>query len=409
MVFTLPQYTYMSLICNLPNDLFHSVLLMWLRHVDVGKLDSAMCNTEQRQQFQSAVTHSGFVLSNRYRSAVRTGVQNRLDSFLQWFMKRGIPTSQLTVTDSFVIEGGERLKYLRQYGKRVSEVIICNIMAHFNEIKAAIEDVCVHCPDILSFKNFKHTRQLGYHEHACLISVIAFGCPQLRNLYTCTGLADSDLIALGERCPHLTTVERICVWVTDDGLLAIARSGALLSLGLDSCLQLTDVGLQAAVGFCRRLESVYLDSCEQLTDATLIALGQYCHNLRDLNISCTDTTEKGLRAIAAGCPLLEELIAEQCAVGSAVEHIARSCPHLRVLIVPNVVVPREAALALAECCPLLQELDIYSCKAIGDEEITALVCGCPALWMLNIRGTSVTGMGRCAIRDGCRNLWRLIW
>jgi hypothetical protein len=149
-VFTLPQYAYMSLICNLPNDLFHSVLLWWLRHVDVGRLDSAMCNTEQRQQFQSSVTHSGFVLSNCYRSAAKTGVQNRLDSFVQWFMKRGIATSQLIVTDSFVIDGGERLKYLRQCGKRVSEVIICNIMAHFNEIKAAIEDVCVHCPKAIS-------------------------------------------------------------------------------------------------------------------------------------------------------------------------------------------------------------------------------------------------------------------
>jgi hypothetical protein len=67
-------------------------------------------------------------------------------------------------------------------------------------------------------------------------------------------------------------------------------------------------------------------------------------------------------------------------------------------------VPLQAVLALAECCPLLEDVNVSGSADVGDEEITALVRGCPALRKLNIWHTSTTERGLCAIREYCAPL-----
>jgi hypothetical protein len=396
----------MSLICSLPKDLFHSLLLSWLEHADVGRLDSALCNIGERKQFLCSVRASDFVLLKCQRPIVEAGA-NRLDLLLKWLVKRRIATSQLPVTNSCVSDCDGRLSYLKRSGKHVHEVIIRTSTASFDMVKAAIEDVCVHCPNILILENNSRIRNYSPLEHTDLISTIASHCAQLRNLYTCFGLTDHDLAALGAGCPHLTTVEMMDAEVTDDGIQKVARNGALRTLCVEGCVELTDEGLQAVVAFCPLLESVDLSACDELTDATLIAIGQHCPNLRELNIVETDVTDEGLQAIAAGCPLLETLNASQCDVGPAIEDIARGCPNLRVLIVTGVEVTAEAVQALAECCPRLEELGLCRCEEIGDEEITTLVRGCLNLTKLSITRTAVTELGLCAIREHCTQLTRI--
>jgi hypothetical protein len=283
--------------------------------------------------------------------------------------------------------------------------IISETTAPFDQIKAAIKDVCTHCSNIAVVECNIGKWGYGSPQHSGVISLVASHCSQLRKIYTRTGLVDDDLAALGAGCPALTTVDTMSAEVTDAGLLAIARNGALRALHMEGCLQVTDEGLQAVVSLCPHLESVDITSCEDLiTDSTLIALGQHCRNLRKLKTGYTYVTEEGLEAIAAGCPLLENLDVSACMVGPAIEAIARNCPLLRVLIVSEVEVPTEAMLALAECCPLLEELGLCGCPEFGDEEITALVGGCPDLQRLDIKRTAVTEVGLCAIREHCKKL-----
>jgi hypothetical protein len=406
---TLSRWHQMSLF-NLPKDLFQSLLLSWLGHLDVGRLDSAICNTGHRKQFLSSVIESAFVLSDYYQPAVGMGAANRLDLFMSWLMRRRIAASQLAVTFSCIHCCSERLNYLKHSGNRVREIIISTLSSPFNECKAAIKDICVHCPNISVIEYNFQTWGFGTPEHAHLINTIASNCPQLRQFYTGErGLTDGDLAALGKGCPHLTTIEHMGEDVTDTGLLSVARNGALITLDLGDSPLLTDQGIQAAAALCPHLEVVSIAYCEQLTDTTLIAFGQHCHNLRELNIretdmtdtglkaiafgcphleivdldSCTQLTDAalialgqhchhlrdldirhthmtdaGLRAIAAGCPLLEKLSAKVCNVGPAIEAIARGCPRLRVLISPEANVAAKARQALAECCPLLEKLDL---------------------------------------------------
>jgi F-box/leucine-rich repeat protein 2/20 len=258
-------------------------------------------------------------------------------------------------------------------------------------------------PDTALFESNIENWGFGSPGHTELIGIIASRCPQLRKLYTCLGLQDDDLAALGGGCPRLTSVDTISGDITDAGLMSIARSGALEALRLKGCIGLTEDGFLAAISLCPRLEIFDMASCNQLTDATLIALGQHCPILRVLNISYTNMTDDGLQAIAAGCPRLEVLCAKECYIGRAVEAIARSCPRLRSLIVDGIEVT-ETVLALAECCPLLEELGLYGCWIVGDEEITALACGCPDLQRLDIKDTAVAEDGLYSIREHCKKL-----
>jgi hypothetical protein len=106
----------MSLICSLPKDLFHRLLMSWLSHVDVGRLDSAICDTESRKQFLGSVTEFDFVLLNSDQPVVHAE-DPQLDSLFRWLMRRGIATSQLPVTDSCTLNSNDRLMYLQRMVK----------------------------------------------------------------------------------------------------------------------------------------------------------------------------------------------------------------------------------------------------------------------------------------------------
>jgi F-box and leucine-rich repeat protein GRR1 len=136
--------------------------------------------------------------------------------------------------------------------------------------------------------------------------IIASRCPQLRKLYLRQGLVkDNVMIVLGTSCPRLMELGVGSMSsITDVGLEAVARNGALTSLRIVRCTAVTDSGLRMLAECCPLLKCVDVSCCNQLTDATLIAFGQHCHNLRELIINNSRFTHGGLRAIAADCPLL---------------------------------------------------------------------------------------------------------
>jgi hypothetical protein len=253
-------------------------------------------------------------------------------------------------------------------------------------------------PQLQIFKSNSVTLEPA-HYHA-----IAARCSLLRELTSGGHVDDGALFAVGAGCQHLEFIRvPVLTSVTDAGLTAVARNGALTELWVGS-QWVTDAGLRNVTSSCPLLTTVDITGCRQLTDATLVALGQYSHNLRRLIVNCPNMTHVGMEAVAAGCPLLEELTAfKSGGITPALQSIARSCRHLRCLRVTPAVVLAEAVLALAECCPRLETLE-GGAWTVRDAEITALVRGCSALTGLDVSGTSITDVGLRAIRDYCRHL-----
>jgi hypothetical protein len=260
-------------------------------------------------------------------------------------------------------------------------------------------------------------------------AIVASRFPQLRELRVFPGLAhDAALVALSAGCPKLNCAPVSRWYVSDVGILALARNGAITSLiiphsryvtdagilaaaahcsllksiDFSRCKQFTDTALVALAEGCPLLESIIVEYCSSLTDTTLVAIGRYCHSLHVLGISGTNVTQAGLTAIAEGCPLLVELSACHCTeAGSAIEAMAQHCPRLRKLVVWSANVPAQAVLALAERCPLLETVDVSFNSEVGDQEVTALVHGCRNLKWLHLTRTSVTEPCLRAVRERC--------
>jgi hypothetical protein len=369
------HYLLMILPLELPEALFNC-LLQWLDLMDVGRLDSAICSTTERNLFLSTVRESYFVVCERFEELQVQDSEERLDLLLKWLILRRIATSKLIVTDYWGTSSSVRYTYLQRNGRHVHNVAIRKIIASASIIDAALAALFVTCSNIveLIFEGSFNAR-----EHSRLLAVVAAHCHKLCVLHTSRSVVDADLIVLGEGCPHLRSLNWIHGRITNAGIVAIARNGALTMLFLDNCCAVTDEGLQVVAAHSPCLETVDISGCTLLTDGTLVAIGQHCNKLRGLDISYTHTTSEGLQAIAAGCTLLKELGAHGCNnLGPAVEAIARGCPRLQELDAPDSVITPAAMRALGECCPLLTALYIDGAE-IGEQDICAVARGCPAL------------------------------
>lgn len=143
--------------------------------------------------------------------------------------------------------------------------------------------------------------------------------------------------------------------------LARRCGGFLKKLSLDECKEIQDGALHQFASRCHNIEELNLHNCRYVTDAyvayyprsvaqdtfnavcsTCSSLGSYCHKLRVLNldgcvrrnennaiVSCVSSA--GIRAIAAGCANLEEvLLCRACNVPLAHAHSHATDSHVMV-------------------------------------------------------------------------------
>jgi hypothetical protein len=239
--------------------------------------------------------------------------------------------------------------------------------------------------------------------------ILATGCPNLSSVPTNAEITDVGIVAVARNGALTTLVLSPNGNVTDVGICAVAANCSLLqSIDLGCSVQFTDAALIAVAEGCPLLEDITLYECASLTAATLVSIVTHCHNLRKLCFWNTNLSRVGLDLVIWACPLLEELTFDRCGkMGPALGAAARGCPRLRCLTASDVDVSPKAVLTLAKCCPLLQDVELDCSARLGDRDVTALARGYPRLRTLNIVGTSVGEKGLRAIREHCKALKRI--
>jgi EIN3-binding F-box protein len=140
-----------------------------------------------------------------------------------------------------------------------------------------------------------------------------------------------------------------------------------------------------------------------VTDKGLAAVARGCPSLRVLALcDVPHITDVGLSEIADGCPLLEKLDLVQCPLISdkGLIAIARKCPILSSLTVESCVrVGNDGLQAIGRCCPKLKSVTIKSCPLVGDQGIFDLVSSAGAslakvkLHGLNIGDHAIANVG----------------
>lgn len=122
-------------------------------------------------------------------------------------------------------------------------------------------------------------------------------------------VGDQGLAAVGKFCKQLEDLNlRFCEGLTDMGLvdMALGCGKSLKSLGVAACVKITDVSLEALGSHCKSLENLSLDS-EFIHNKGVLAVAQGCPLLKVLKLQCINVTDDALIAVGNRCSSLELL------------------------------------------------------------------------------------------------------
>lgn len=122
-------------------------------------------------------------------------------------------------------------------------------------------------------------------------------------------VGDQGLAAVGQSCKQLEDLNlRFCEGLTDAGLVELAHGcgKSLKALGIAACAKITDISLEAVGLHCKSLETLSLDS-EFMHNKGVLAVAQGCPSLRVLKLQCINVTDDALKAVGTSCLSLEIL------------------------------------------------------------------------------------------------------
>uniref|UniRef100_A0A8C7AVH7 Leucine rich repeat containing 29 n=1 Tax=Neovison vison TaxID=452646 RepID=A0A8C7AVH7_NEOVI len=138
----------------------------------------------------------------------------------------------------------------------------------------------------------------------------------------------------------------------------------------------------------RALQELDLTACSKLTDASLAKVLQF-PELRRLSLSLLPAlTDKGLVAVARGCPSLERLVLSHCSLLSDEGWVqaARSWPRLQHLNLASCGQLTEQTLdTIGQACKQLRMLDVAMCPRISMAAVRHLQAQLPQVTCIQSR------------------------
>jgi hypothetical protein len=380
-----------------------------------------------------------------------------------WIINRQIATSFVDVDAYLQQPLLQRLRYVQRHGKHVRKVTIATKPSSAGYNDYVIMDLCKNCPDVEVFNcNISLGQAVAAHTSATwsklthltlhvdnavafgkncqsLIDLTVFGpndntelwleffatcSPHLRKISTYKGfeeqvchsiaarcalleeitmegvVTDDQLLALASGCRRLRTLKLLSRAVTDAGVSAVARNGALTTVCLPGC-NVSDAGLQDVAEHCAGLESLKLIINLRLSDATLVLLGLRCHQLRRIEIGGCNFTSAGLQSLVEGCPLLLDLcLCRWPHIGPAIEAVARNCPVLRAFKIRHSEAPGISLRKVARHCLLLEDVSLGGRK-IGDKTVAEFAKRCSNLKRFRADESAITAEGVRTIALHC--------
>nr|XP_055161649.1 F-box/LRR-repeat protein 20-like isoform X8 [Nyctereutes procyonoides] len=187
------------------------------------------------------------------------------------------------------------------------------------------------------------------------------------DLSGCSELADGALLAIScglacLQCLRLRKLQRL----TDTGCTALGALQELHSLNLAECGRVSGWGLARALGSGRKAPAPFASL--SLAYCSSLKVLQF-PELRQLSLSLLPAlTDKGLVAVARGCPSLERLVLSHCSLLSneGWSQAASSWPRLQHLNLASCGQLTEQTLdTVGQACKQLRMLDVAMCPRIS--------------------------------------------
>ncbi|CAN7974772.1 unnamed protein product [Ixodes persulcatus] len=280
--------------------------------------------------------------------------------------------------------------------------------------------------------------------NAAVLSLFVDGCPLLSHLDVegCDGVDDAAVEALCPLAGLLSVNMSSCYQVTDDGLLALARScPRLVSLNADGISNITDRGVCGlaehlgpqlvclklngeqltdksfgALRCCSRLETLFVSFAEKITDAGLASIkelrtlrrlkldadlqltarglgslfqGGSMGHLISLELEGLELDDQALALLVKGCPRLQVLALpiRRDITEAGLATIVNNCPNLESLFLPGPYEVQRLCLAgLAVSMPKLRYLRLQLSEMVDDPPLESLTRRLPHLRVYNSSG-----------------------
>ncbi|CAJ1941182.1 unnamed protein product [Sphenostylis stenocarpa] len=240
------------------------------------------------------------------------------------------------------------------------------------------------------------TDEDGDLESVCLsdtgLSSLGEGFPKLHRLglIWCSNVSSNGLASLARKCTSLKALDLQGCYVGDQGLAAVGQCCKHLEdLNLRFCEGLTDSGLvELAVGVGKSLKSLGVAACAKITDISMEAVGSNCRSLETLSLDSEFIHNRGLVAVAQGCPTLK-VLKLQCinVTDDALKAVGTSCLSLELLALYSFQRFTDKGLrAIGNGCKKLKNLTLIDCYFLSDKGLEAIATGCKELTHLEVNG-----------------------
>jgi hypothetical protein len=205
-------------------------------------------------------------------------------------------------------------------------------------------------------------------------------CP-LFNTQACnvlTALAHRSLTTLAlHAVPQLTTDG--LMWLGGSSGVAGRSLRKLKVLDIGECFDIEDKGIVAIARGCPRLQMINLEELHNLTDVAIMALAESCPDMRLISLAgCQKLTNKSIVAMGKNWPKLVSINLTRCrsVTDKGIKSLAFGCKNLQAINLAGLLkISEEAMFCLADQCKGLLTMNLTGCERITVNGLNNLVLG----------------------------------
>ena len=220
------------------------------------------------------------------------------------------------------------------------------------------------------------------------IAALARGCPQLRSFsaHDCPSISTDGMMALSHGCKELRTMNLSdCERIIDDSFFRIAEGcPELSSFTLSSSEAVTNAGISCIARGCEKLLYITIIDCGQIDDTALITIGSSCPNLLGITVTARFDSpsprfsDRGLTAIARGCPAMESISLSICPdmTDASVIIFAQKCFQLKSISLASSKITDASVIAFVTNSRKLQSVSFYFGDCITSTGLSIIAAEC---------------------------------
>ena len=369
-------------ILSLPGDISGQLLSNWLDIEDIGKLDSATCNTTNRGSFLQLLASEFVIHPNQYQDIdIHSGL------FLNWLSLRQLKLISIALSDAF----GDFHLIPPDWSQLQTLEFNLNFESKLWSMSESFAALFINCPKLevmdlgpcylLEESLGKILQGAPHLKHLNIIdrdsprsnSVIAEYCHELTGLKLSSDALDGKI--LGEIAQSNRNLQTLSLYDCKLLVNASLEEHAIMHLRNLRCIELDalreDETILLFAKHCPQLESISLNTDYSVHDATVAQLAKLCPNLKRLSLECVwNITNNGLRSIGEHCSKLEflRIFGNRHVTDEGIATLTKGCSKLHTVELRSLpLITDRSILSIAENCSatLITLLLVNNCRAMS--------------------------------------------